>query len=173
MKKSSKKIVAILLLAAFALWLVFTIWPFESSRQSVPQKPTNIEPRFRKEGTLAFLDSLGKDTLRVIDIEFADSPEEIMYGMMYRKSMDPNTGMLFLMDRERRQSFYMKNTYVSLDIIYINNAHEIVSIQERTEPLNERGLPSEEPASLVLEVKGGFCEQHGIGKGSRINYRRL
>ena len=132
-----------------------------------------VEPRFTKEASLAILDTLGNDTfLKLLDIELAESMNEIQYGMMYRKSMDPNTGMLFLMGEERRQSFYMKNTYVSLDIIYINDAMEIVSIQKNAEPLNERSLPSEGPASLVLEIKGGLSDQWALTKGQKISWSR-
>lgn len=175
MNKSTKKIVALLLLAAFILWMIFTIFPVGgpgSSPGSVNRKPVTYEPKFQKEGELAFVNPGSGDTIKAITIEIAENPEEIQYGMMYRKNMDPNTGMLFLMGEERPQSFWMKNTYVSLDIIYINSKNEIVSIQKNAQPLSETSLPSEGAASMVLEVKGGFSDQHGIQKGSVIVFER-
>lgn len=174
MKRNSRRIIAIVLLAAFVAWLVFTIFPVggpgKTEKPEVPAAVKEYEPKFRKDAELAFVDTAAGDTIKTIDIEIADDEEERMYGMMYRKSMDPNTGMLFLMGEERMQSFWMKNTYVPLDIIYLNNKLEVVSVQKNAEPLNERSLPSEGPASYVLEVTGGFTDQFGIEKGTKIVY---
>jgi uncharacterized membrane protein (UPF0127 family) len=112
------------------------------------------------------------DTIRELRIEIVEKNMDIQYGMMHRKSMDPNTGMLFIMPEERPQSFYMKNTYVSLDIIYINRNREIVSIVEKAEPLSEKSLPSGAAALYVLEVIGGYCAQHGIGRGMTVEFER-
>ncbi|MEM6725861.1 MAG: DUF192 domain-containing protein, partial [Bacteroidota bacterium] len=115
------------------------------------------EPQFRKDGTLQFL---GPDStaLTSIDIEIADSPRYIDQGLMYRKSMAPNQGMLFVMPVEKPQAFWMKNTFVPLDIIFVNAAFEVVSIQANTTPLSETSLPSGKPAKYVVEVVAGFSE---------------
>jgi uncharacterized membrane protein (UPF0127 family) len=176
MKNNSRRIIAIVLLVALALWLVFTAFPNGTTSKSKGQQAkgsNNIEPTFRKEAELAILDSSGVDTILFLDIELAESMPEIQYGMMYRKSMEPQTGMLFIMGEQRRQSFYMKNTYVSLDIIYINDNMEIVSIQKNAVPLDESSLPSEGPASLVLEIKGGLSDQLGLKTGQMIRWRRV
>lgn len=173
--KKKRSLIALFLLLAFGLWLVMTVFsPLGEPNDPAYQSPPTgvVEPTFEQEGTLALLNEQN-DTLATIAIELAERPEEIQYGMMYRKSMDPQTGMLFLMGQERPQSFYMKNTFVSLDILYINKAGEIVKIIERAKPLNEQGLRSERPASLVLEVIGGFSEQHGIEEGHRIKWVRI
>jgi uncharacterized membrane protein (UPF0127 family) len=133
---------------------------------------TPIEPRFEKEGELFILNAAATDTLQHIDIELAERPDEIQYGMMYRKSIDEQTGMLFLMGVERPQSFYMKNTYVPLDLIFINDSLKVVSISENAKPLDESSLRSIKPASLVLEVKGGFSEKYGIEPGAKITWQR-
>lgn len=177
MSRSTRRFVAFFLLLAFGLWLVFTVFPFgETSIESDAQErnsPVEVyEPKFKPEGNLVFLDSLTTDTLIEIVIELAIEPEEVQYGMMYRKSMGPLTGMLFFMGVEDLQSFWMKNTYVPLDIIYINNKKEVVSIQKNTKPLSEESLPSKWPASMVLEVTAGFSDEHGIGKGTKIRFSR-
>ena len=175
MNKNAIRIVGLGLLVIFLGYLIMIVLPTEekSNNGGTRNKPSKVyEPKFSKEGELFLLDSETSDTIKRIDIELAETREEISYGMMYRKSMDPETGMLFLMGDERPQSFYMKNTYVSLDIIFINDQMEIVSIQKNAEPLNERSLPSEGPASYVLEVKGGFSDQHGIGKGTKVVFKR-
>lgn len=175
MNKRSIQIIGLGLLVIFLGYLIIIVLPTGESNSVKPGggKPAvSYEPKFKKEGELYLLDAVSSDTIKRIDIELAESREEISYGMMYRKNMDPETGMLFLMGEERQQSFYMKNTYVSLDIIFINDDMEIVSIQKNAEPLNERSLPSEGPASFVLEVKGGFSDQYGIGKGTKVVFKR-
>ncbi len=176
MSKRTRTIVAVALLIAFLAWLIFSFLPSggtESSRGGTKRSNNAVsyEPKFQDEGDLYFLDA-NNDTISRIDIELAETDEEINYGMMFRKSMDEHTGMLFIRNVERPQSFWMKNTYVSLDIIFINSQNEVVSIQKNAEPLNERSLPSEGPALLVLEVKGGYSDKYGIGKGTRIAYTR-
>jgi hypothetical protein len=171
--KKNKQIIAIILLVAMGLWLVFTLLPAGPNAGGPNGKKVNsVEPKFYKEATLAVLDSSKGDTIKVFDIELAESMNEIQYGMMYRKSMDPNTGMLFIMGEERRQSFYMKNTYVPLDIIFINNSMKIVSIQKNAQPLDETSLPSTGPASYILELLGGESDKLGIAAGDKISWQR-
>jgi uncharacterized membrane protein (UPF0127 family) len=72
------------------------------------------------------------------------------------------------MGMEERQSFYMRNTIISLDIIYVNAKFEIVDIYENTEVLNESSLPSAAPAKYVVEINAGLCEKYGIKIGDSI-----
>lgn len=174
MKNNKRPWIAVALLVAFGLWLVFTVLPKGGSQQAGGRiaAPERVEPKFVKEAELSILDSNGA-VLMDFDIELAESVAEIQYGMMYRKSMERNTGMLFLMGQERPQSFYMKNTFVSLDIIYINDAMEIVSIQKNAKPLDETSLPSTGPASMVLEVIGGLSDEIGIRPGLKVSWKRV
>lgn len=136
-----------------------------------PGSAQTYEPKFKKEGELSFLNA-DKDSIGVdLDIELAITDEEQAYGMMYRRSIPENTGMLFLRQREERQSFWMRNTYVPLDILYIRADSSIVSIVENAVPLNDMSLPSEGPALFVLEVEGGFCAEKGITAGFYIRFR--
>ncbi|MBK8380494.1 MAG: DUF192 domain-containing protein [Ignavibacteria bacterium] len=85
------------------------------------EKIKNVESQlFKKEGELEFLGKDGKQTVRKVDIEIAENDDERMQGLMYRKSMDDNKAMLFIFEKEEPQSFWMKNTIMSLDIIYVN-----------------------------------------------------
>ncbi|WP_298520592.1 DUF192 domain-containing protein [uncultured Kordia sp.] len=113
---------------------------------------------FTKEGELTLAKVSGEDIV-TLDIEFAETDYEIQTGLMYRKSMKENQAMLFIFPYSRPQSFYMKNTYIPLDIIYLDENKKIVSFQENAEPLNEAGLPSEVPAMYVLEVNAGLAEK--------------
>jgi uncharacterized protein len=143
----------------------------DSSNGNVVRKE-RPEPLFREDGLLWITNNDQKDTIIELRIEIVEKDKDIQYGMMHRKSMDSMTGMFFIMKQERPQSFYMKNTYIPLDIIYINSSKEIVSIVENAEPLNEKSLPSGAPAIYILEVIGGFCAKHGIGRGMTIDFQR-
>lgn len=103
-----------------------------------------------------------------VTVEIADSPAKRSFGLMYRKELPEFHGMLFLFPREETQSFWMKNTPLSLDIIFIDSTLEIVEIAHSTTPFSEQSLSSGRPAQFVLEVNGGFCRRHGIQVGDRV-----
>jgi len=109
------------------------------------------------------------DLIRV-SVEIADTPQKRSFGLMYRHDLPESHGMLFLFPREEPLSFWMKNTPLPLDIIFINAAHTIVSIASNTTPFSEKPLPSGSPAQFVLEVNGGFCQRHGVAVGDRAEF---
>jgi hypothetical protein len=128
---------------------------------------TNIE--FKHEGNLSVLDS-SNNLLKNIEIEIADNNFERQTGLMYRKKMDNDKGMLFIFDTSEIKSFYMKNTFISLDILYINSNNTIINIIESTQPLNETSLFSDLPVKYVLEINAGLSKKWNIKKGSKISY---
>ncbi|MEO8664726.1 MAG: DUF192 domain-containing protein [Ignavibacteria bacterium] len=130
------------------------------------------EPQFRKEGELEFLSIDGRKEIRRIDVELAENDDERMQGLMYRRSMDDNKGMLFIFSNEEPQSFWMKNTVIPLDIIYVNSKKEIVKIFKSTTPFSETSLPSGKPATYVVEVAGGFTGKYGIKEGDLISFQK-
>ena len=139
----------------------------ENTKPSVKQPTQPYEPPFRMDGTLWAVN--GADTTAVFRTEYATTPAAIEIGMMYRRSMDKDMAMLFFMSGgDQLRSFWMKNTIVPLDIIYINSANEVVSIQANAQPLSTQSLPSGKPASYVLEVKGGEAVAQGIGVGTKV-----
>ena len=128
---------------------------------------------FKKEGSLSFYDQTSGQEIKTIDLEIADTEERIIQGLMYRPNMPDTEGMLFVFPGMAPRSFWMKNTLVSLDIIFVDNLNQIVSIQERTTPRSEQSLPSGKPAQYVVEVLGGFCEKYGVKVGDQVSYTRL
>lgn len=129
-------------------------------------KPIKID--FRKDGELSIFrqDSL----LTQFNIEIADDEYERQTGLMNRPSMNDDQAMLFIFPHEDYRSFYMKNTLISLDIIYIDKDGEIVSFQYDAQPLNENALPSNIPAQYVLEIKAGLAEKYDIQINDKIIY---
>jgi len=103
-------------------------------------------------------------------VEIADDDAEQSRGLMFRRELAADAGMLFLYEEERPLSYYMRNTYISLDIIYINSDARIVSIARNTEPLSERSLLSHAPAIAVLEVNAGTADRLGFGEGDIVRH---
>ena len=172
MSTRTKRILgAAVLLAAGILAAVFFLFPRPVPEKTVTTTPVqSSEPQFVKQGTLSFLRRKTFDVITTIDIELADTDEKRMQGLMFRSSMSASAGMLFTFPYETPQEFWMKNTIISLDIIYVNAKKEIVSIQKYAEPYSERPLPSYKPASFVVEVNAGFCDRHHIGEGDCIRF---
>ncbi len=132
-------------------------------------KNTSIETdeiQFTKEGELFLLKA--EDTLQQLDIEFAETSYEQQTGLMYRKSMEANQGMLFVYSEEGMHSFYMKNTYIPLDLIFFGKDSSIVSFQENAKPLDETSLPSKVPAQFILEVNAGKVKQWNLAEGDKM-----
>ncbi|MFK7844990.1 MAG: DUF192 domain-containing protein [Rhodothermales bacterium] len=142
--------------------------------QSTTSAPTPAAEKtsvaFRHDGELDLL--RGGENYLTLDIEIADNDSSITRGLMQRDGMPDLSGMLFLMPTEDIQSFWMSNTTISLDIIFINGQMEIVHIAKYTTPLSPNSVPSEYPAAYVLEVIAGFADTHGILEGDQINWRR-
>ncbi|QED38920.1 DUF192 domain-containing protein [Antarcticibacterium arcticum] len=136
-------------------------------------KESSIETEeilFTKEGELSFLK--GGEVERTIDIEIADTPYERETGLMYRKSLGENQGMLFIYSNEASRSFYMKNTYIPLDLIFYNKDSIVVSFHENAVPLTETSIPSNFPAQFILELNAGKVEEWNIETGDKIRFTR-
>jgi uncharacterized membrane protein (UPF0127 family) len=157
-------------LVGVAIYMISTKSKEKEKSRTDHSKPW--EPPFVNEGTLAFLDAASLDTLKVVEIEIADTEKKRNQGLMWRRSMPENAAMLFIFEREQPLSFWMKNTYISLDIMYVNQAMEIVSISEFTIPHSDASLPSRAPAKYVVEVNAGFSSKFGIKPGDRIEFKR-
>ena len=92
---------------------------------------------------------------------------------MWRTELDDDAGMLFVFNREHDQSFWMKNTPLPLDIIYIGADSKVVSVAANTVPYSQASIPSDGPAKYVLEVNAGFARKHGVGPGTRVELPEL
>jgi uncharacterized membrane protein (UPF0127 family) len=112
-----------------------------------------------------------KGGVRVFEVEMAVTPQEQEQGLMYRRELADGKGMLFDMGKERPAVFWMKNTYVSLDMIFIRADGTIASIAERTTPLSEARINSGAPVRGVLEVVAGTAKRYGIAPGDRVGHR--
>ncbi len=131
------------------------------------------EPQFVKEGELSFMTPDGKRSVFNLDIEIADLEDQRTQGLMYRKKMDEKQGMLFVFQNMEPQAFWMHNTYISLDIIYVNDKFEIVSIAKNCPVLSDKSIPSGKPAQYVVEINGGLSDKYQLQPGTRIVWTDL
>src|SRR3989339_1338706 len=103
-----------------------------------------------------------------LSVEVADTDVKRAYGLQHRQSMEEHGGMLFVFEQEAQHSFWMKNTYISLDILFIGANKEIVGVVLNTTPLSLESILSEENFQYALEVSAGFTEAHKINIGDRV-----
>src|SRR6266852_7947599 len=116
------------------------------------------------------LEIASKSGVHIFGVELAVTPEEQARGLMFRRELPEMQGMLFDFHREQPTSFWMKNTYVPLDMIFIRGDGRILRIAENTVPLSETLVPSGGPVRAVLEVIGGTAKKLGIAPGDRVGH---
>jgi hypothetical protein len=116
------------------------------------------------------LEIVTKSGVHVFSVEMATTEEEKTTGLMYRKELADGKGMLFDFSPEQEVSMWMKNTYISLDMIFIRADGRILRIAENTEPMSTRIIPSGGLAKGVLEVIAGTAAKYGIKPGDRVGH---
>jgi uncharacterized protein len=147
---------------AAALALVVACWAACSSAQKESEKPTNVE---RIPVTI--------DTDNgpvVIQAEIADTPDERSRGLMFRTNMGEKEGMLFLFPREEQLSFWMRNTLIPLDMVFIRADKTILGIVENAEPKTETPRRVPGISQFVLELNGGAAAKLGIRAGQTMSF---
>jgi len=141
-----------------ALWLALVSWiglaaPGGSSLRAAEFQPLEIAT---------------KSGVKVFSVEMATTEEEKTTGLMYRKHLPDGQGMLFDFSPAQQVSMWMKNTYISLDMIFIGPDGRVLRIAENTEPLSTRIIPSRGLAKGVLEVIAGTAKKYGIAPGDQV-----
>ncbi|USD24156.1 DUF192 domain-containing protein [Flagellimonas marinaquae] len=160
-------------MANFGKIIVFTVVLILVSCKSESKQAIKTQTvSFTKEGELTILSEESEAIKASFEIEIAESEYETQTGLMYRKSMKENRGMLFIQPTESLQYFYMKNTEIPLDIIYIDSGMKIVSFQKNAQPFNEDTLPSNIPARYVFEINAGLSDKLGLQVGDSISFTR-
>jgi uncharacterized membrane protein (UPF0127 family) len=139
----------------------------EQSSQSESRQSSEITLEYTRQ--VAFLES-ETDTAAVIDVAVANTKMEKNQGLMNVNNLPTNKGMLFIFDQEEPRSFWMANTPLPLDIIFINKELKIVRIHHSAQPYSEDNFKSGEPAKYVVETNGGFCINHDIREGMSVNF---
>lgn len=107
------------------------------------------------------------------NIEVVDTPETRQKGLMFRQSLAPDAGMLFDFQREQMTSFWMQNTLIPLDMIFISPDGEVKTVHVNARPLDTTGISSQVPVQFVLEIPGGRSVEIGLKPGDRIVHPRM
>ncbi len=132
---------------------------------------TPIEVPFTKEGELVLKN--GNTEIRRLNIEIADNQYEDQQGLMNRSKLDENNAMLFPFDEPKVQTFYMKNTRIPLDLLYISADSIVLEIARNAKPYDETTIPSKVESQYVLEINGGMADKWGIVPNqTKVSWKR-
>jgi len=134
---------------------------------SCPADPTG--PPELDWGAITFADAPGSPRIR---IEFAESDPTRARGLMYRTALEQDQGMLFVFPDQEPRSFWMKNTCIPLDMLFVDRDGTIVGILENVPTLNLRSRGVACPAAYVLEVNAGWTREHGVFAGQHLQIDR-
>ena len=105
-----------------------------------------------------------------IQVEIAETADEKALGLMFRTSLSDTEGMLFPHTPPQELKMWMRNTYISLDMVFLRPDGTVHRIEERTEPLSDRIISSGAPVTAVLELAGGWAHRHGLKPGDRVRH---
>ncbi|MDB4961797.1 MAG: hypothetical protein JWP01_1796 [Myxococcales bacterium] len=105
-----------------------------------------------------------------VTVEIVATEAKIQRGLMYREHLPPDDGMLFLMGYERDHTFYMRNTLIPLDMIFITKDLTVAGFVERAEPRTEKLRSVGVPSLYVLEVNGGWAAAHKLAPGAKVKF---
>ena len=127
---------------------------------------TSGSAEMRRE-TLDIVTSKGTHTF---SIEIADTPEEKAKGLMFRRTLPADAGMLFPYLPAQEATMWMRNTYISLDMVFIRADGVVHRIERGTEPFSERTVTSQGPVTAVLELIAGTAERIGLMAGDKVRH---
>ncbi|MDB5644272.1 MAG: hypothetical protein JWN07_3589 [Hyphomicrobiales bacterium] len=154
-----------------ALRLVALLALCAGSAMTLPPSPVLAQAApVAAESTLEPLEITTASGSHKFFVEVMRDDNQRARGLMYRRSMPQDRGMLFDFKREEPVSMWMKNTYLSLDMLFIDRTGRVVNVAENTEPLSERIIPSGAPVFAVLELNAGTARRIGLKVGDKLRH---
>jgi uncharacterized protein len=136
-----------------------------------PQAPADATTTPTQPTAKVYLSTPNGDA--AVNVEVVSTEAKIERGLMWREHMPVDNGMLFLMGFEKDWTFWMRNTLIPLDMIFIKKDMTIAGIVENAEPKTETLRKVGVPSFYVLEVNGGWCKQHGVVAGAKVRYENV
>lgn len=130
-----------------------------------PADPLENPPKLR-HGKITATEAKGSP---VIDVEIADTPETEQRGLMYRTKLGREEGMIFVWPREAKRTFWMHNTCLPLDMLFLAKDGTVVGLLEQVPVMNDRPREGRCPAAYVLEVNAGWSRRHGVKPGMKLD----
>lgn len=161
MKSTINLLIAVIITAGF-------LFSCGNKNSKDTQKP-NQGRQLKIATEVTFINSEGNE-ISTIRAAVADEQQERNQGLMDVNEMPPDAGMLFIFPKEEELSFYMANTPLPLDIMFVNKDSMIVRIHHNTTPFSSEQLLSEEPAKYVVETNAGYAVSHDIQEGMKIRF---
>ena len=146
----------------------------ESPKPVAPASPDN-QPTTKNEiadQPQVIFEPEGSDPVFVA-VEVVSTPRGIQRGLMYRQHLPPNHGMLFVFADEKPRSFWMKNTLIPLDMIFVSAGGTVVGIVKNAEPMTTRSRTVGKPSRYVVEVNAGWTDAHGVETGTRMRMENV
>ncbi len=163
-KKNSFKIPYIwIIIIVISFSLIYASWHGKKNENS---QSTD----FQYKTTIVNIQKSLSDKSIQFNVEIADTPDLTSLGLMNREYLAEDAGMLFVFPYPDKRSFWMKNTIIPLDIIFIDGSGKIIQISETTTPYSTESIVCLKPAQYVLEVNAGITEQHKINIGDIITW---
>ena len=139
------------------------------SEQVKSKKEENSQPLLDPERSVLHIITQEGHT-HIFHVEEARTPEEQAKGLMFRTHLDSDSGMLFFFEKSEQYSFWMRNTLIPLDMIFIREDGIIEHIHDNAIPHDETPIRAPNPVRAVLEINGGLSEKLGLNAGDRIEY---
>ncbi len=141
-----------------------------SCQNSSDPAPVSPDIPFRVDGSFDIVRA--GELIMTLSIEIADTDSLRERGMMQRTSFPPESGMLFLFDAPQIRQFWMGNTPIPLDLIFISSDSTVIDISKYARPYSDEPIISSAPAQFVLEVPAGFADIQGIVEGDKVRWIR-
>jgi len=157
----------------YSIFLILALLTLSGCKEEQKKVVKTEAITFTKEGELTIYKEQSDSVIVKYNIEIAESDYETQTGLMYRESMELDQGMFFIFPDVLYHSFYMKNTKIPLDLIFIDEELRIASYKENAQPMDETGLSSEVPVQYVLELNAGQRKQYSLEVGDRIAFIRM
>lgn len=154
-------------LVLVACLVLFGVSACEAPAETTTATVTGLQGSFER-GVLVI--EAGDGTQLEFDIYLAVTFDQKQRGLMFVRNLPERTGMLFIYDKDGIRSMWMKNTYISLDLVFIREDGSVASVIRETRPLSLQSLSSAEPVRYVLELNAGVTRRHNIGRGSSISW---
>jgi hypothetical protein len=148
-----------ILISVFALWLLVVALAVGCGEGDGGAPTVVLRPEGRPE-------------VRV-RVGLARTDEERARGLMFREQLDADAGMLFLYEDESIRTFWMRNTLIPLDMLFISGDHRVAGVVENAEPQTDTLRQVDRPSQFVLEVNGGFAATNGIAVGTPVEFRNI
>lgn len=151
--------------------LVFLPLLLSACKKTAPAEESKPTPVFRKDGSLDILAPDGS-VKTSFDLEIVEAESEVSQGLKYRDTMADNQAMLFILDGQGPSGFWMQDTYLSLDMLFIDREQNIFQIETHTTPFSEERIEPEKINKYTLEIKAGIAEKLNIQKGDKIRWQK-